>query len=93
MFFKGSRYAGVGDAFLTDARGRVVRYKKIRFIPEARGQLPHIFDASERLDIIADRYYRAADRYWRICDANGCMHPDELEAEPGRVLLIPPSEG
>ena len=93
MFFKGSRYANVGEHALVDERGRVVRYKKIRFIPTVEARLPHRFIAGERLDLLADRYFHDAERYWRICDANPCMHPDELEAEPGRVLLIPPSEG
>ena len=33
MFFRGSRYETVADAELTTAGGRVVRYKRIRFIP------------------------------------------------------------
>ena len=36
MFFKGSRYANVGEHEITDGQGRVVRYKKVRFIPETR---------------------------------------------------------
>ena len=34
MFFKGSRYEKVPEATLTDAGGRVIRYKTTRFIDD-----------------------------------------------------------
>ena len=38
-------------------------------------------------------FRRDPERFWRICDANQAMWPDELTAEAGRMLLIPPPEG
>lgn len=93
MFFKGSRYANVADATLVDASGREIRYKKIRFTPLVRSQAGHRVDDGERLDHIAHRYYRDAERFWRICDANLAMWPDDLVTEAGKVIAIPPAEG
>jgi hypothetical protein len=98
MFFKGSRYANVSEHEITDAKGRVIRYKKIRFIPETKPQrvrlrVGHTVSQGERLDHIAHRYYRDSERFWRICDVNRVMWPDDLVAEAGRTILIPPSEG
>lgn len=93
MFFKGSRYANVQDATLAGADGREVRYKKTRFIPNTRGRFGHVINESERLDHIAWRYYRDPERFWRICDANTILWPDDLLDEPGRTIVIPPSEG
>jgi len=53
----------------------------------------HIVSQGERLDYIAHRFYRDPERFWRICDANRVMWPDDLVAEPGRTILIPLSEG
>jgi hypothetical protein len=52
----------------------------------------HILSQGERLDHIAYNYYQDPERFWRICDANRAMWPDELVAEAGEVVLIPPSE-
>ena len=93
MFFKGTRYAKVGEHELTDSNGRVLRYKKVRFIPETRPQRGHTVTEGERLDNIAYRYYRDPERFWRVCDANRALWPDDLVAEPGRTILIPASEG
>ena len=93
MFFRGSRYTDVGEHDITDGKGRAIRYKKIRFIPETRAQLSHILSDGERLDHLAQRFYQNPDLFWRICDANLALWPDDLIAEAGRTILIPPSEG
>ena len=48
--------------------------------------------SEERLDHIAQRFYRDPERFWRIADANRAMWPDDLVAEPGRTIRIPTSE-
>ncbi|MBA2715180.1 MAG: hypothetical protein H0U55_16715 [Rubrobacteraceae bacterium] len=93
MFFKGSRYEHVADAEVQDERGRVVRYKKARFIPETEARMGHILNQGERLDLISHRYYQDPERFWRICDANLATWPDELVAEAGKTILVPPPEG
>jgi hypothetical protein len=48
--------------------------------------------ASERLDHIAWQHFRDAERFWRICDANRALWPDEL-LEEGAILRVPATEG
>ncbi len=92
MFFKGSRYEKIGTNQITDSAGRVIVYKKIRFIPFTAGVVGYTVKQGERLDQIANRSFRDPQRFWRICDANDAMWPDDLTAV-GRNLAIPPSEG
>ena len=91
MFFKGSRYEKVPTREMTDASGRTIRYKTTRFIPETRALEGHRVIAEERLDHIAWRHFRDAERFWRIADANRALWPDDL-LELGDVLRIPSSE-
>ncbi len=93
MFFKGSRYANVGELTLKDVQQREIRYKKTRWIPATPAQAGHLVQDGERLDQIAHRYYRDPERFWRIADANEVLWPDELVEAAGRVIAIPPSEG
>ncbi len=80
MFFRGSRYENVGNHEITDSKGRVIRYKKIRFIPGTEARMLHGVNQGERLDHIAHTYYRDPERFWRVCDANLAMWPDDLVA-------------
>lgn len=92
MFFKGSRYEKVAEATTSDATGRVIRYKTTRFIPETDAVVGHRVAHQERLDAIAWQHFRDAERFWRICDANRALWPDDL-LEEAAILRIPPSEG
>jgi hypothetical protein len=92
MFFKGSRYEKVATNQIADATGAVIVYKKIRFIPLTVGVAGYAVKQGERLDQIANRIFRDPQRFWRICDANAAMWPDDLTVV-GRTLEIPPSEG
>ena len=91
MFFKGSRYEKVETDQITSADGRLVTYAKVRFIPETKAILTHLLSQGERLDHLSFRYYKDAERFWRICDANQVMWPDDLLDEAGIRILIPPS--
>jgi hypothetical protein len=91
MFYRGSRYEKVPELTMTDASGRVITYKATRFIPPTPADQGHEVTSDERLDHIAWRHYRDAQRYWRICDANYALWPDDLLIE-GAVLGIPPAE-
>ncbi len=90
MFFKGSRYEKVGDAQYTDAQGRTVAYKKVRFIPPTPARFNHQVKQGERIDLLSFKYYRDPLKFWHIADANDVMQADELTAEPGQRILIPP---
>ncbi len=92
MFFKGSRYEKVPEAMLTDANGRVIRYKTTRFIVDPLALVGHRVLNGERLDHVAWQHFRDAERFWRICDTNRALWPDDL-LEEAAVLRIPASEG
>ena len=92
MFTKNSRYAKVGNAELTDVKGRTITYKQTRFIGPAPARQGHIITEGERLDHIAHYYYRDATRFWRICDANAALWPDDLAADVGRKINIPAAQ-
>lgn len=89
MFFRGSRYEGIPDAVLTTADGRAIRYKRVRFIPNVVGVLGRPVAQGDRLDLVAYEFYQDPEQFWRICDANRALDPEELVAEVGRRLVIP----
>lgn len=93
MFFQGSRYQNVSTTQITDATGRVITYLTIRFIPPTPAVLGHTVTQGERLDQISYNFYKDAQRFWRIGDANFTMWPDDLVATANSTILIPPSEG
>lgn len=92
MFFKGSRYERVSESTFTDTTGRVIRYKTTRFIADTQAIVGHRVLNGERLDHIAWQHFRDAERFWRICDANRALWPDDL-LEEAAIIRIPPSEG
>jgi nucleoid-associated protein YgaU len=93
-----SRYAGVEVATTTVPDGvggeRTVRYLRRRFPPQP-ATLPtlaeHTVVRGDRLDIITAQYLGDPTQYWRICDANLSIHPDELTAADrvGESLRVP----
>lgn len=91
MFFKGSRYEKVQTVRQSIA-GREVVYKKTRFIRPPRAEQSHIVSDGDRLDLIADRYLKDSERFWRICDSASAQWPPELIGRPGRRIGIPASE-
>ncbi len=93
MFFKGSRYAKVKTLEITDSKKQTIKYKATRFIPDTKARLTHKVQGGERLDHVAHRYFRDPERFWRICDTNKSMWPDDLVSKPGKRILIPSSEG
>ena len=95
LFAPNSRYIGIQQAKLVVA-GRTVAYIRRRFVPQP-GRLAqiqsHTTTQGERLDLIAARYFGDPELFWRLCDANGALRPDELTAGAGRVLRITLPEG
>ena len=47
----------------------------------------------DRLDLIAWKSYKNPELFWRICDANAAMRPDELTETLGWRLRITLPEG
>lgn len=96
LFPPNSRYHGVATAVHTLSDGTMVSYVRRRFIaPPERFVLiqEHALVQGERLDHLAARYFGDPELFWRICDANGAMRPDEVMEEVGRRLRITLPEG
>jgi hypothetical protein len=91
MFFKGSRYEKVSESTLTDQSGRAIRYKNTRFIADTPAVSGHKVSSHERLDQITWQHFQDAERFWRICDCNFALWPDDL-LEEAAILSIPDSE-
>jgi hypothetical protein len=91
-----SRYAGIPTETLTNADGKTVVYLTRRFVPSADRfallQL-HTVTQGERLDNIANQFLGDPTAFWRICDANNAMRPEELTQTLGRQLRITLPEG
>jgi hypothetical protein len=47
----------------------------------------------DRLDNLAARYLGDPEQYWRLCDANRALRPDELIETVGRQLRITLPQG
>jgi len=94
-FAQNSRYVGIDTGTLTNASGQTLAYLRRRFVPPATafaaiGQ--HTVGQGERLDNMAWEFLGDPELYWRLCDANGAMRPEELE-QTGRVLTITLPQG
>jgi hypothetical protein len=86
-----SRYAQIETTTLVRPDGTVVPYVKRRFIapPEAFETVQeHRVLEGERPDTIAADAFGDPELYWRLCDANVVVRPDELTAEPGRRIRV-----
>ena len=92
MFEHTSRYYDLETATYTAPDGRVVAYKRRRFLPRGE-EMPLLAEVTvtrgDRLDLIAARTLGDPEQFWRVCDANDAMHPASLMAEPGRTLRVP----
>jgi hypothetical protein len=92
MFETTSRYYTLETATLATPDGRVLAYKRRRFLPRGEN-LPLLVEVTvaqgDGLDLITARTLGDPEQFWRVCDANNAMNPPDLSAEPGRTLRIP----
>lgn len=91
-----SRYYSVEMAELQLPGGQTLVYLRRRFVPPPeRFQLLqlHTVTEGERLDNITARYLGDPEQFWRVCDANNAMRPEELTETIGRKLRITLPEG
>ena len=94
-FGPSSRYARVEIAAI-DAGGEPVAYLRRRFVPQPErfavvGE--HTVMRGERLDHLAAHYFGDPELFWRICDANRALRPEELTETAGRRLAITLPDG
>ena len=86
-----SRYAGVGVTQLVRPDGSTVACLQRRFIAQPEQFPPwlnHVVISGDRLDSLAARYFGDPQLYWRLCDANRALRPQDLTDALGRQLLI-----
>lgn len=91
QFPPNSRYHATPIARLLGPDGREVAYLRRRFVPapdEFALLREHLIVQGDRLDVLAARHIGDAELFWRLCDANGAMRPDELTEVVGRRLRI-----
>ncbi|MDP5181586.1 LysM domain-containing protein [Blastococcus sp. BMG 814] len=94
---RGSRYDGaeVASARIVDGRGgeREVSYlrRRLHGTSSAPALAHHRVAEEDRLDLVSARYYGDPMAFWRICDANHALDPDDLVARDaaGRLLVVP----
>lgn len=92
MFTRGSRYETVAEAAI-ERDGRIVRYKRIRFLPDPPTGGGYVVVEGDRPDLVAYAIAQDAEGYWRLADANRVARPIELTAAPGRHIAIPDASG
>ena len=94
MFEPTSRYYGIETVKMTvgDNEGaRVISYKRRRIIPSGETMMTlveHTVTQGDRLDNLAARYVGDPEQFWRICDANDVLRPEELTEEIGWIIKI-----
>ncbi len=91
-----SRYHGIEIATLEREGGEPIAYLKRRFVPppERFSVLQeHTVVEGDRVDNLAAQYLGDPELYWRLCDANGVMQPDELTEYSGDKVAITLPEG
>ena len=90
-----SRYSGIETVTIETPDGQTI-YLRRRLLPPLDRfalLLEHVVTQGERLDNITAVYLGDPEQFWRVCDANGAMRPDELTETIGRRLRITMPEG
>jgi hypothetical protein len=93
MFEPTSRYYDLETARMTVGEGapRVISYKRRRIIPSGETMttlVEHTVTQGDRLDNLAARYVGDPEQFWRICDANDVLRPEELTDGVGRTFKV-----
>ena len=93
LFPPTSRYFSTETDVWESADGKQYRFLRRRFLPPLdRFTLiqEHFVTEGDRLDNITARYLGDPEQFWRICDANPIMKPEELEEVGGRIRITLP---
>lgn len=95
-FPENSRYHGIGTATLEQEGKEAIAYLKRRLVPPPERFAvirEHTVVEGDRVDNLAAQYLGDPELYWRLCDANGVMRPDELTEITGAKAAITLPEG
>ena len=88
MFLANSRYANVQQALVALRGGSTATIVRLRRLPTVEGD-PTLVVGNDRLDIIADRKYSDATKFWHVADANSELEASRLVETPNRVIEVP----
>jgi hypothetical protein len=93
-----SRYFGIETTTIETADGKTHAYLRRRFVPPPENfttLLEHVVVQGDRIDNVTARYLGDPLQFWRVCDANRAMRPEELTEEEaiGRRIRITLPEG
>lgn len=91
-----SRYYGSGTAKLTGTDGRVIVFIRRRLVPPPEQFTliqEHSVIQGDRLDNVTAKYLGDPEQFWRLCDANGAIRPDELTETIGGKIRITLPQG
>ena len=91
-----SRYAAIETASHTLPDGKQVLYLRRRFVPSPENFAllqEHFVVDGDRIDVVTAHYIGDPQQFWRICDANRALLPDDLTATSGDVIRITLPEG
>lgn len=91
MFDAKSRYYAIETATFITADGRMIAYKRRRFVPGGTALvLAEVVPADgERLDLLTARTLGDPEGFWRICDANTTPSPFDLLKDRDQTIRIP----
>jgi hypothetical protein len=92
MFGPTSRYYNIETVTIASVDGRLIAYKRRRFLPQSDtfALLAEVtVTQGDRLDLITARTLGDAEQFWRVCDANQALDPFALTSEVGSTVRIP----
>ena len=88
-----SRYAQLEVTQMTAPDGTPVAYLRRRFVPDPSRFVTfgmHTVAQGDRLDRLTWQFLGDPQQYWRIVDANGALHPDDLERVERQLRITLP---
>jgi hypothetical protein len=91
-----SRYYGLAVKTLEQKNQEPIAYLKRRFVPPPENfsvMQQHTVVQGDRIDNLAAQYLGDPELYWRLCDANRAVRPEELTESAGTVVNITLPEG
>lgn len=91
-----SRYYNSETGQLAGPDGKTIVYLRRRRVPQPEEfvtLVEHQVVDGDRLDNITAGYLGDPEQFWRVCDANNALEPEELEEPVGRTIRITLPEG
>ena len=91
----GAAFTAIVNSLVNDLINPLI-YLRRRFIPPPDDFFllqEHTVTEGQRLDTISNQYLGDPEQFWRLCDANGVMQPNELTDTVGGKIRITLPEG